>query len=196
MKPERPIAIAIILFIIFILVLFLVWPQYEDFRKLRADLGEKKAQYNAQKDYYAEITKKYYELQNRQTDLKKIDDALPEEPDFGKIAYYFHKTATDSGMLVKNLLLANKTDSSTVKSQDSSMPISDLSFSIDLLGSYSSLGRFLVFLEKSDRIFEVTSISFSTQNSEQFPTGANPSGDQLQTQQIYIFNLQVKTHSY
>jgi len=186
MRPDRPIAIAIILFIILLLIFFLVWPEYKNFRKLRADLGEKKALYNAEKEYYAEITKKYFELQNRQDDLKKIDNALPEGPNFGKLVYYFQKTASDSGMLVKDLFLSNKSAALAGGSKGNLDNVKELVFSMDVIGSYSSLQRFLVYLERTDRIFEVASISF----------GAISSSSVLDIKQIYNFNLQIKTHSY
>ena len=56
MQVDRPIAAAIILFIILLLVFFLVTPEYKTFKKLQSELGEKKAEFNAEFDYYAEIT--------------------------------------------------------------------------------------------------------------------------------------------
>jgi hypothetical protein len=61
-----------------------------------------------------------------------------------------------------------------------------------LIGNYSSLGSFLVSLEKSDKIFEVTSISFGSNPQSESLSGLT----QFQTQQTYTFNLQIKTHSY
>jgi len=198
MKIDRPIAIALILFIILILVFFLVAPEYNTFKKLRLDLGEKKAQYNAEFDYYAEIIKKYHELKNREDDLKKINNALPENPDLGRVIYYFQKTAAENGMLIKDLFLSSTGVSSASGKIKNTGNIRELIFSIDVLGSYSSLRKFLSSLEKSDRIFEVTNISFGTgallEFSEYLLPGSAP--DQPQIEQIYNFSLQVKTHSY
>ena len=192
MKIDRPIAIAVILFAIALLVFFLAAPEYNTFKKLQADLGEKKAQYNAEFDYYAEITKKYYELKNLEDDLKKVDNALPRDSDLGKLVYYFQKTATDSGMLVRDLFLSSSTAGSTDKKVESA--IKEMVFSMSVMGNYSSLGSFLSSLEKSDRIFEIISISFSTDSSAKLTEGAAIAGGQIQ--QIYNFNLQIKTHSY
>lgn len=191
MRVDRPIAIAIILFTILILIFFLVVPEYKTFKKLRVDLGEKKAEYNAEFDYYAEITKKYYELQNRKEDLEKVDNALPEDSNLGRIVYYFQKTASENGMIIKDLFLSR---SSATKDSGN---INEIVFSIDLIGNYSSLGSFLSSLEKSDRIFEVTNISFGSGPSGEDFSGENLFGStQFQIQQTYTFTLQVKTHSY
>ena len=48
MQIDRPIAIALILFIILLLVFFLVVPEYNTFKSLQTQLGEKKAEYNAE----------------------------------------------------------------------------------------------------------------------------------------------------
>ena len=66
MTFDRPIAIAITLFIILLLVFFLVVPEYKTFAKLQTELGEKKAEFNAEFDYYAAITKTFDDLQNSQ----------------------------------------------------------------------------------------------------------------------------------
>ncbi len=189
MQIDRPIAIAIILFIILLLVFFLVMPEYKTFKELQLDLGEKKAEFNAEFDYYAEITKKYYELQNRSEDLAKVDNALPQDPNLGKLVYYFQKTASDSGMIVKNLFLSK---SAPVSSKGSKKSINEIIFSINVLGNYSSLGDFLASLEKSDRIFEVTNISFGSSSEPDIVS----SESQFEIQQSYDFNLQIKTNSY
>lgn len=195
MRIDRPIAIALFVFIILVLMLFLVVPEYKTFKKLQIDLGEKKAQYNAQLEYYTEINKKYYELKSRGDDLKKVDNALPEEPNLGKLVYFFQKTAADSGMLVKNLFLSGVSADLSQEQKQADREVNDLVFSIDLLGTYPSLGNFLAFLEKSDRIFETTTISFDAGSADGFLE--NPlAGNQIQIQQIYSFNLQIKTHSY
>lgn len=183
MRLDRPIAIAIILLIVFLLVFFLVMPEYKTFTSLRNTLAETKAEYNSQVDYYAAISKTYYDLQSRQEDLQKIDDALPTEPALGKLVYFLQKTARENGMIFKDLFLSK--NSSTAKKQE--MNVKNIMLSMDVLGDYKSLGRFLIALEKSSRIFEVSAISFSS--------GAQDSDDP-QTSQIYSFNLQIKTNSY
>ena len=89
MQIDRPITIALILFIILLLVFFLVVPEYNTFKNLQTELGEKTAEYNAEYDYYHAISKTYYDLQSHQDDIQKIDDALPTDPDSGKNHLFF-----------------------------------------------------------------------------------------------------------
>lgn len=186
MQIDRPITIALIIFVIILLIFFLVVPEYKKFTALRSELGEKKAEYNAMRDYYAEIVKVYYALKNHEDDIKKIDSALPEEPELGKIIYFIEKNAADSGMIVKDLFLS-KISNAKPGTKDTSAR--DIVFSVDLLGEYSSLGNFINSLEKSSRIFEVSNISFKS--GTQVEASAR-----LRTDRAYSFNLQIKTHSY
>ena len=176
---DRPITIALTLFIILLLVFFLVVPEYNTFGRLQTDLGEKTAEFNAEFDYYAAIAKTYSELQAHQDDIKKIDDALPAAsyPTLGGTIYFMQETAKENGLIIKNLFLSQSSSSNAGPGVSSS--VKDLIFSIDLLGSYSSLENFISSLEKSSRIFEITNISFGSVPGSQ-----------------YNFSLQIKTHSY
>lgn len=190
MEIDRPITIAITVLVIIFLAFFLLVPEYNMFRQLQADLGIKKAEFNAEFDYYAAIAQTYFTLQTRQDDLKKIDDALPQDSSLGKLVYFLQGAAVENGMLVKDLFLSKS--SIGISQSGTSDAIKDISFTMDVLGDYTSLGGFISSLEKSSRIFEVTNISFGS------PTGPalESAQSQFQIQQTYSFSLQIKTHSY
>jgi len=177
MHIDRPITIALIIVVTFLLVFFLVLPQYNNFIKLQSQLGQKQAEYRAQVDYYATIYKAYYELQQHKDELKEVDDALPEGPVLGNLIYFLQQNAKMNGLIVKDLFLSQSSGGNSKNSAESA--IKDIVFSADLLGDYSSLGGFLLSLEGSSRIFETSSISFGS------ATGPP-----------YSFSLQIKTHSY
>lgn len=190
MTVDRPIAIALILFIVLLIVFFLVVPEYKTFASLQTELGEKKAEFNAEFDYYASIAKIYFELQSRKEDLAKIDDALPKDSNLGQLIYFFQKTAAENGIMVKDLFLS-KTSPNNI-SEEGGSSVKDIIFSMDLIGEYSSLENFLVALEKSSRLFEVTNISFGSA----LQSSLQPDQQQFQAEGISNFSLQVKTHSY
>ena len=177
MHIDRPIAIALTLFIILLLIFFLVMPEYNTFKKLQIELGQKKAEFNAKFDYYAAITRTYFDLQSRQDDVKKIDDALPQNSNLGTTIYFLQQTAKGDGLIIKDLFLSKT--STNVSGSKADNNAKDRVFSIDLFGDYASLENFMISLEKSSRIFEITNISF---DSESGPP--------------YNFSLQIKTHSY
>jgi len=198
MKIDRPITIAICLFAILLLAYFLLVPEYNTFKNLRFELGKKKAEYNAEFEYFSEIAKLYSEIQSRGEDIQKVDDALPVGSNFGNLVYYFQNQASADGLTVKSLFLSksSSTDAKTsAKKKTSSQTqgaMNDIVFSLNLMGSYSSLENFIISLEKSSRLFEITNISFGS-------TSVSPDAEQeaqLQTGQTYNFVLNVLTHSY
>lgn len=177
MQIDRPITIGLILFVILLLIFFLVAPEYKNFVQLRTDLGEKKAEFNAEFDYYNAIASIHDQLIAHQEEIKKIDEALPQDPDLSKIIYYLQKSGKDNGLIVKDLFLAKSSPVSAKASTTAT--VKDIVFSMSLSGDYPSLENFILSLEKSSRIFEVISISFGSV--------AKPP---------YNFSLQIKTHSY
>ena len=176
MQIDRPITIALILFVTLLMVFFLVVPQYNMFKELGPQLGEKRAEFDAQHVYYTEIDKISEDLLARQDELVKIDDALPQDPPIGKVIYYLQETAQENGLIVKDLFLSQ---SSPNNADNKVAKVRDMVFSSDLVGSYTSLENFITALEESSRIFEVTNISFAS------TTGTSNS-----------FSLQIRTHSY
>jgi len=195
MQIDRPIAIALIAFIVLLLIFFLVMPEYRTFRSLQAEFSEKRAEYNAKFDYYAEITRAYYDLQSREDGIKKIDNALPENPDLGNIVYYLQKTASENGIILKDLFLSKSAPSNIKTGNEKS--IKEIGFTLDLVGSYSSLERFAASLEQSARLFEITSIAFgSAMEISSESSSKSGSNTQTQTPQTNTYSLQILTHSY
>lgn len=176
MTFDRPILIGVMFLAILLLVFILVLPEYNTFKQLQVQLGEKRAEYVAQHDHYAAIDKVYDDLQARKDDIAKIDEALSSDPALGKTVYFLQEVAQKNGLIVKNLFLSK---GSSNESNTGVKTSKEISFSIDLLGNYPSLGSFISSLEDSSRIFEITSISFG---SKEGPP--------------YNFSLQIKTYSY
>ena len=176
MTFDRPITIVIILVVISLLTFFLVVPEYNKFQDLQSQLGEKQAEYVAQHDYYSAIDKIYYDLQSRKDDIGKIDNALTSDPTLGTTTYFLQQAAKDNGLIIKDLFLSKTSQSN---SSNNSSATKEIIFSVDLLGNYPSLEGFIISLENSSRIFEITSISFNSK-----------------TQPPYSFSLQIKTYSY
>ena len=193
MQIDRPIAIAVIIFAILLIVFFLLAPEYNTFELLQTNLGEKTAEFNAQHDYYAAIEKTYFDLQTHQDDLNKIDDALPSDSDLGRIIYFIQQTGSANGVIIENLSLSKITPSQTQSGSPSN--IKNITFSLNLQGDYSSLENFMTALENSSRLFEINSISFYS-SYQPANAAVSKTQNQFQTKQTYSTNLQITTHSY
>ncbi len=199
MKIDRPISIALILFITLILIIFFVLPKYRDFRSSQADLGKIEAEFNGKYAYYSGISKAFRDLQEHQESVDKIDSALPKNPPIADIVYFFQEKSREKGLIIKSLFLAK------FSALDSENGVREIAFSLNLAGTYSSLKSFLYSIEDSARLFEVSSISFSSsilqESSESQAVPGPPVNKikkqpQFQAEQIYSFQLEIKTHSY
>lgn len=182
MTVDRPITIALMLFAILLLIFFLVVPKYNQFKDLQQKIGEQQSAYDAKFAYYSEVDKVYQQIQAKKEIVDKIDSAIPSNVSYGPLVYFFQKKGMENGMITRGLFLTKAAPINPEKN------LKEIGFSLDVLGSYSALKSFLSSLEKSARLFEVSSISFGS-------AGVSSAG-KMQTLEIYQFRLEVKTYSY
>jgi Tfp pilus assembly protein PilO len=178
---DKPIAIAVILFIILVLSFYLVLPKYKTFQDLLIKVGEKEAEFQGKNAYFIEVTDTYKELMTYQDSLEKIDIALPNKLSLAQIFNLLYQKSVESGIVIKSI---NAVKSSPVGAEAS---IQETGFNIALSGSYASLKNFLSSLEKSARLVEVEGFSFSV---------TPPSGKNAVIQEIFSVNLSIKVYSY
>lgn len=161
------------------LIFFLVLPKYDEFKNINLEVTIKKAEKNAKYAYYAEIDKVFMELEKRKEGVEKIDRAIPDQEDLSSLVNFFQEKSFENGLIIKNLFF---TRSSGI---DKNKNLKEVAFSLNIVGSYSSLKNLLYSIEKSANLFEVGSISFSSANSK-IPNAQQP----------YSFSIEIKSYSY
>lgn len=164
-----------------LLVYFLVFPKYHEFKSLQTIVGSKQAEFNAKYAYYAEVNKVFNELSKRKDSLDKIAKALPDNISLAPIVYFLQKKGNESGLIIKNLFFTKASYSSQAN------PIREIVFSMNVIGGYPALKSLLAGLERSASLFEVNSVSFNS------PLSSKATNQQAQS---YSFTLEVSTHSY
>jgi Tfp pilus assembly protein PilO len=188
MQIDRPIAIALILLVVILLVYFLVYPEYQKFNSLRLKLGQKIAEFNAQYEYYAAITATHDDIVRHANEIKKIDTALPTDPPLGKLIYFIQKKVMENGLILNSMFLS-KTGGTRLSEN---LSVNDMVVSISIKGDYPALESFMRSLEDSDRLFEITTITFGAGSAPSVSQGQT----QFQAQQTFSFGMEVRTHSY
>lgn len=183
MEIDRPIVIGITAFAVLLMLFFLVVPQYKQLQKLQVELAQKTAEFNSQYDYYAEITKNYFIIQSKKEDIQKIDDALPKGANLGELMYYLQKKVKDNGLILKTIFLSQST-------ADTSSGVKDLTFSLSFNGDYTSLNQFIESLENSARIFDISNLNFGS------VVVTSKALNQFQSDGIFDFSVELKTHTY
>jgi len=171
---NRQIIIVISLFLVLILGVGLVSPKYQDLKQLSKKIGEKQAELQSKKEYFSNLKETSEELKNYEVQLSKIDSALPPDPGLPALFDFIQKASSQSGLVLKEI-----SPSSTKLSQNFE-GLQETESSLSVSGSYSSFKNFLLVLEKTARLIEIESISFSSSEKE---TPIN-------------FNLRIKVYSY
>jgi len=163
-------------------VLFL-WPRYQELNNLWAQIKNKELEIQYQNEYYQELNSLSQKLEERQEGLAKIDSALPSKPRLPSLLKFFQKTASENGLILTSA------GEFSIKSLPEAN-LKEIQNSLNLSGSYPALKNFLRALEKSARLIEVDSISFS---ASRLP--ATPGVPEARISEIFNFQLKIKTYS-
>lgn len=172
---NRPIAIAICLFITLVLVIVLVFPKYQDFKFLQKEISQKETELQYNKEYFLNLSNLSEELKKYSDNLSKIDFALPSGPSIPILFDFLQKTSSQNGLILKRI-----GEVTTIPFKEK-ITVKEYQLALSLSGSYSSFKSFLSSLEKSARLIEVESISFASPKSKEEP---------------FSFSLKIKFHSY
>lgn len=181
MELDKPITIAVILFIILVSSFYLVLPKYQEFQDLLTKVGEKEAEFTGKSAYFIEVTRVHKELMLYKDNLEKIDTALPQKFSLATILNFLYKKSSENGLLFQGVSVnkASPTGGDT--------GVKETSISLQILGSYTSLEKFINSLENSSRLIEGENIAFSVTP----PTIESP-----QPPQNYPITLEIKVYSY
>lgn len=156
-------------------VLF-VWPKYQNFKSLQLQLENKETELQYRNEYYEQLFSLSEKFKEFETDLLKIDSALPLNSSSAALSFYnyLQRASSENGLIIRSM------GSASLSSLLEAQSVQVISIPIEASGSYSSLKNFLKTLEKSARIIEVNDISFSSSDEEG----------------LLSFQLGIQTHSY
>ncbi|MBZ9571757.1 type 4a pilus biogenesis protein PilO [Patescibacteria group bacterium] len=183
----RLITAIICLFLTLILGFFIIWPKYQDLRDLKLEIKTRETELNYREEYFSDLNKISEELKKYEAELSKINDALPDDPSLPSLLNFLEKASSQNGLVFKKLgsfstvSLKKPTRTATPSEQQPLSPseIKETRLGFEVSGSYSALKNFLSTLEKSARLIEIETISFSFEEGE-----------------IFSFALEIKTFSY
>ncbi len=187
MKINKLVLAIIIFIIILILVFLFVMPKYKKLSELQDTLAKKQLEYDNKSIYYAKIAEIIKSIETKKDALGKIDSALPSDFYLSSLIYFFQRKGAESGLAIKSVTLSKV--SAPVAAAAADTDIQDITFNIRLSGTYEGFKNFIAALDKSARLFEVNSITFSNSGA-----GKDPKLSALG--QTYEFNMEVLTHIY
>jgi len=168
-------AIAILVISILIIGVFLVFPRCQDLRALRLEIGRRNTELQSKEKHISNLQEASQELEKYQLELSKIDSALPSSPSLPSLFNFLQKVSSQNGLILEEI------GSFSVSVPEEKPEIKEISLNLGVSGSYSAFKNFLSTLEKSARLIEIESISFSTPEKKESP---------------FSFDLKIKVHSY
>lgn len=169
--------IFVCLLISVISIITLILPKKEalDFSQKRVE--EKKTEIQSKEEYFVNLKHLSEELKNYQTQLSKIDSALPEDPGLPILFDFLQKSAAQSGLVLTSVKPLLSPARPTLEEEKPEFQETKIELTVS--GSYSAFKNFLSILEKSARLIELESLTFSTPKEETFK-----------------FDLRIKVYSY
>ena len=191
---KRPIIfITITSLIVILLAFFALLPKYEELDAKNFQLEARKADFENITDYFQNLTSQNERLAEYEESMAKINSALPDKPAMPSVLNFVKSTAEENGGSLTSAALSSsrKTTAKRKIEETGASDIKENTFSITVAGSYSSFKNFLSVLEKSARLIEAESLSFSSFGGMMAPIGTS---DYLSD--TFLFNLQMKVYSY
>jgi Tfp pilus assembly protein PilO len=149
------------IFLSLLVVFVLVIPNYQELNEINEKVFAQQVALQSQKDYFEELQNTADRLEGTESTFEKIDSALPEGHNLANLMNYFQKSASKSGVTMKNIspALVASTKSKEIKASKVNLVLN---------GDYPSFKKFLSIIEKSSRLIEVESINFTTPEEEIF----------------------------
>lgn len=153
--------IIIFLTAVAILGFFLVLPKYQKLETAQVNIEAAEAKIASREEYLLDLKNLNKKVGEYEYELKIIDSALLDEPWPSHLFDYLSSLALENGLVMSQPSFSIESSSKEDKFKENKTTIS-------LLGSYSSLKKFLTDIENSGKLFNVHKISFSSQNGEPF----------------------------
>lgn len=171
---NRQTVIIITFFVAIVLGIGLVLPQYQTLKIFQNEVSERQNELQSKEEHLASLRKISDELKEYETQIAKIDSILPSDPGLPALFDFVQNASSQSGLVLKGISPSN----SRLSQQFEGIRETDLSLMMS--GSYSSFKNFLSILEKTSRLVEIKSISFSGEGKEA----------------PFTFNLKTTVYSY
>jgi Tfp pilus assembly protein PilO len=158
---NKSFTIPILFFVGLLLIVYIILPEFYNFRNLKKELEIKNQEIESIENYHKKITAASDKLKDYEESLLKINSALPDDYSAPSLFNYLQKTSAENGLFLKSVGLAMapvKRVESSPEAQTSKQGVEERYVNINLIGSYDSFKTFLKAIEKSSRMIETENI--------------------------------------
>ncbi|MCK5044732.1 type 4a pilus biogenesis protein PilO [Candidatus Parcubacteria bacterium] len=194
----------------------LAYPKYQIFEQKKAEVESKETELQNIEEHFSQVNATVEQLKDYEEELVKINTALPAEASIPTLLDFLKATVKSRGLLLQNLstdfvtsfkkddnsfneenidmgveeelymeeeesLMGTEESSTQGEESSAEETIKEIEINLTVFGSYELFKALLADLEESARLIEIRDISFSY-------SAIDRNG--------YLFNLNLKTHSY
>jgi Tfp pilus assembly protein PilO len=162
----------IFLLIAMVVAALLVWPEYQRMNFLTLSIEKVNSDIQTQENYLADLNKTMDKIEKEYKDkIALIDYALPKDPNLPLLYDFIIKTCSQNGLILTGI-------SNNISEPSENQKQGTIAFGLAMSGSYSALKSIISALENSARMFNIESVSFSSQEKKDSP---------------FNFSLEIKT---
>ena len=142
-----------VLLISLIGAIFLVWPEYQEYSSLKAQVHVREARLESGERTLAQLAKSHEEVVLHQEGFAKIDAAIPYQAGLPVLYEHIQQLGASSGLVLLSI------ESQLAKGSLDEIAV--LAFKAQFTGPYEGLKNFLDASKKSARIFNVSTLDIS-----------------------------------
>lgn len=138
----------------FLIIILLVFPQYQNWKIASLRLTALKEDEKKQNEYFNNLRQIDRDLENYKDALDKIHTALPESSALPQLLNFIQKLASQNGLYFKKIGAIETKEATQAQLKETKIEIA-------LSGDYQGFKRFVSGLERSARLIEIENINFS-----------------------------------
>jgi len=164
-----------------------ILPEYRELQSMKVKIIEKEEELSMREEYLVQLESLSQKLKQYEAGFKKINSALPADPDLPSLFRFLEKISIENGLVLKSVGPFAKVEPARAKREEKNKERKKIEAKIEktetefkVSGTVDAFVNFLTSLEKSARLIEVSHISFKTPKE----------GD------IFVFSVKVRVHSY
>ena len=160
---NKYIPIALLFIFVIVVIVFGLWPSYQEFVDLKKQEDLKKAEVESRELYVKNLREIKALLDERESEIAKLDTIIPNSPKVHILYNLLQKTASGSGFLLREILYSIKKD------EDSGSGLNTISVDMNVEGLYPGIKEFLISARKAERLLDVKSVGLSMPNDKTKP---------------------------
>lgn len=163
---KKAFAVPVLFFLSLICGVYFLLPAYFEVKDLEEKTPKMRDLIEVHRNYISKLQGVTAKLEDYSEGLAKVNSALPEEVSFAHLLNFFQEKAEGNGLLMVSLSEGKVAKKEEEEETPLSPFLEESSFSLELVGTFSSFESFLRSVEDSSRLIEVQNISLEKSSEE------------------------------